>query len=396
MMLRMRVQLRNRRGATIILIGVAMVMMIGLMAFAVDFGRMYAFRAQVHTASDAAALAGARVLDTLNHSGTGADIQTVAIAAGQRNQVNQATPSIPSSAIEPYIWNFGTNTGAPAANWTTAGVNAVRATATHSAPYIFGPFFGIASRVRSTTSVAAVGSVGATDCVRPWAVPYQVMLDILYPPAGTRNALTYNLTAQDVATLSAMTYTSNFLLKIGNATSGVVSGNFYAVRLPPHEYFDGTQGNPWSGGSTYRDALGYTCAQLATAIAGQTTRPFISVGDWLEPENGNMTGPTGSGVADLCQLAGNGGTTPPGANGNQSFTCNQPVSVKMALWANVGNAPNYPSGCGGKCFQVKYLGVFAITGYDKNNGVYGYFSSLLSSGQFMGVPGPVKRLALVQ
>jgi hypothetical protein len=70
------------------------------------------------------------------------------------------------------------------------------------------------------------------------------------------------------------------------------------------------------------------------------------------------------------------------------------------MWASYGDAPG-TTGCGGKCFLIKYLGVFAVTGYTKAtggnpDGVTGYFSSLLSSGSFSGAPGPIKKIALVQ
>lgn len=291
-------------------------------------------------------------------------------------------------------------TPAAGGSWTASTNNAVQATSRYAANYRFGQLFGFSTRMRTATSIAAVGSVGSTDCIRPWAVPYQTMLDILYPPANTVSAATYNLTSADVVRLAAMTTANNFFLKIGSASSGVVSGNFYGVRLPPILYANGTVGNPWSGGNNYSNALGYTCAQLASAMAGQSTNPNIGIGDWLQAENGNMAGPTGQGVAALCQTAGNGGTTPANASGNATFTCNVPVSIKMTMWATSGNAPGV-SGCGGACFLVKYIGVFAVTGYTKGtgsnpDGVTGYFSALVTSGQFSGTPGPVKRIALVQ
>lgn len=386
--------LKIRRGATMVIVGVALVALVGIMAFSLDFGRMYLFRAQVHVSADAATLAGAERLAKQAYL----TAASTAVTYGQANLVENAVPTISTGDIVPGVWNFTTSTfvDASGGSWTATGNNAVKATSRYTANYSFGRIFGFTTRLRSATSIAAVGSVGGTECVRPWAVPYQMMLDALYPPAGTKNALTYNLTSQDVTTLSALTIANNMYLKIGNATSGIVPGNFFGVRLPPHEYADGTQGNPWPGGNTYRNAVGWTCAQLSAAVAGRTTRPYVGVGDWLAPENGDMEGPTGQGLATLCQTPGNGGTTPPNASGNASFRCNTPVPIKIAIWSVYGNAPKYPSGCGGKCFQVKYLGVFAVREFDTTNGVRGYFSSLVSAGQFTGAPGPIKKIALVR
>jgi hypothetical protein len=68
----------------------------------------------------------------------------------------------------------------------------------------------------------------------------------------------------------------------------------------------------------------------------------------------------------------------------------------VALWNQSGNAPDV-SGCGGKCFKVKYLGVFYVTGYNTvTNAVTGYFSTMSASGAFSPTPGPIQTIALVK
>src|SRR5215218_9171905 len=49
----------KRRGATIVIVAVCMVMLIGMVGVGVDFARMYAFKTQLKTVTDAAAMAGA-------------------------------------------------------------------------------------------------------------------------------------------------------------------------------------------------------------------------------------------------------------------------------------------------------------------------------------------------
>ena len=48
-------KLENRRGVTLVLMAFMLTVLIGSAAFAVDFGRMYLYRTQLHAASDAAA-----------------------------------------------------------------------------------------------------------------------------------------------------------------------------------------------------------------------------------------------------------------------------------------------------------------------------------------------------
>lgn len=379
---------RERRGVTMLVVGLSIVILVGLTAFVLDFGRMYLYRAEVHTSSDAAALAGADQVSKKRN----AFAADTAVAYGQLNRVARTTPTIGTGSITPGTWNFGTSTFTPAANWTSPGVNAVSATSRYTASYQFGRIFGFTTRVRSATSVAAIGYIGASECVRPLAMPYRVMLDALYPPAGTK-PITYALTAADVEALRNMTTANNLIMQGGN-TNTIVNGSYYAVRLPPAEYADGAVGNPWSGGSTYSDALGWSCETLTQALVNQGGRRIVGAGDWLLGEQGNMTGPTSTGTETLCDSFG-GGTLPPNPGNNQNFTCIQPVPVKVAIWATSGNAPNYGS-CGGKCFLVQYIGNFAITGFRKNEGVTGYFVSLQATGQVTATPSPLTKVVLVQ
>lgn len=380
-------RLKNRRGATMILVGVSLLALVGFMTLALEMGRMYLFRAQVHVSSDAAALAGAERLLREQYVGA-AD---TAVAYGRLNLVERVVPSITTADIEPGVWNFTTNTFTPAAGgWAASTNNAVRATSRYTATYRFGRLFGLTTRLRTATSVAAVGSVSGTSCVRPIAVPYQRLLDARYGD-GVKNAVTYSLTADDV-----QWFGDNhplILLKSGDATSNVISGNFYGIRMPPIVYADGTSGNPWQGANDFSDALGATCDALATKVASAGGRFTIGVGDWMLAENGNMVTKAGDGVAALCQS--NGGISPPNGGGNKSFTCNVPTRMVISMWAEHGNAPG-TSGCGGKCFKVKYVGVFYLTEYIKGEGVRGYFSDLASQGKFSSIPSLIKKIALVQ
>jgi len=381
-------QRNNRRGATMIIVGVALLALVGVMAMAIEMGRMYLYRAQVHVASDAAALAGAERL--LRQAYTGA--ADTALAYGRANLVEQVVPTITTADIVPGVWDFGTQRFTPAANgsWTAGTNNAVQASARHLASYRFGRLLGLTTRMRSATSVAAIGGVTGTACVRPLAVPYQRLLDARYGEGG-RDARSYELTAEDINW-----YAANhpiILLKSGNSNTNIISGNFYGVRMPPIEYADGELGNPWSGASDFSRALGATCDALAALIEAAGGRYTVSAGDWLRGENGNMVGMTGDGVAELCRA--NGGITPPGGGGNRSFTCNVPTQMRIAMWAESGNAPR-ASGCGDKCFLVKYVGVFYVTEYVKDEGVRGYFTSLATQGRFSPIPSLIKKIALVQ
>lgn len=380
--------LQNRRGATMIFVGVALLALVGVMALAVDMGRMYLFRAEINVSTDAAALAGAERL--LHQAVSGA--ADTAVAYGRVNLVDHTVPSIETPDVLPGVWDFTTRTFTPAVNgdWTAVTNNAVQASARYTAPYRFGRIFGLTTRLRSARSVAALGGVSGTSCVRPLAVPYQRLLDARYGDDNV-DARTYALTAEDVNWYGE--HHPLILLKSGDATANIVSGNFYGVRLPPIEYADGELGNPWGGANDFTQALGATCEALAALVHDAGGRVTVGAGDWLLAENGNMATKSGDAIARLCDA--NGGTTPPGARGNRSFACNVPTRLIIALWAESGEAP-HATGCGGKCFRVRYVGVFYVTEYLKDEGVRGYFTSLATQGRFSAVPSLIETIALVQ
>jgi hypothetical protein len=364
---------RARPGFALLLASLLLVAFVGIAAVALDFSRMYLFRTQLHTASDAAALAGA--LRLMNGDAQGAS--DTAIAYGTSHLVEKASATMVAADVVPGTWDFtsATFTPAPGANWFASENNAVEATARYVAPFTFGRFFGYTTRNRAATSIAALGSIGATDCVRPWAIPYESMLQLLYP--GSTPPVTYDLTASDVTRLRSMTTANEILLKIGDGSTAPVPGAFYGVRLPPARYADGTAGNPGGGASRYRDAISAPCSELQQPVG---------TGDWLQAEQGNMEGPTRDGTAALCGIGGN----------PQSFTCSPPVPVKIALWDITDHSVASPN-----AFRVKYIGAFYVTGFSKGaggsvDGVTGYFQSLVTLGSFNPEPGPLPKPALVR
>jgi Flp pilus assembly protein TadG len=382
------IKLANRRGMTLILIAFMMTIMIGLSAFVVDFGRMYLFRSQLHSAADGAALAGVFRMSQTHTT----DAQDTAVSYGTRASVANAAVGLAAADVQSGKWNGTTFTSASTLGvtpWTNGTLNAVQVTTRYTGSFIFGRFFGMTNRALSATAVAVNGSVGAATCARPWASPYQLLLNQLAAVYGgpVQDATTYVLTDTDIAHLAALTAANNTTLKVGsqNGTWTPTSGNFYGVKLPPIVYANGTVGNPWNGGNDYRDGIGDTCAQVTAAFTAQGESPYVSVGDWLQPENGNMIGPTKQGLQTLCGLSGS------------NYTCSPAVRVTVAMWDTFGAAPGNPSGCGGKCFHVKYMGVFYVTGYDTvNDAITGYFSTMNNAGPFSPSPGPIEMRALVK
>ena len=370
-----------------IMVLLLMVSFVGLAAISIDMGRMYLMRTQLHSGTDAGALAGVQRLMQQDFT-TAADS---AVVYTQAHLVEKTIPTTGVGQVVPGLWNFNalTFTPAPGGLWTDPNNNAVQVTATYTGGYTFGRYFGFTTRVRSATSIAAIGSVGATNCIKPWALPYQMMLQALYPTTAPGNPYnpSYNLTPADVQALSSFTSANNVYLKVGDPSQSPLPGSFYVVNQPPILYANGTIGSPGSSSANvYSNSIAASCSS-------PLMQNVIGPGDWLEAENGNRVGPTQQGVAALCGV-------PP----QQNFICSPAVPIKMVMWANwagSATANGTTVNCSPRCFLVKYAGVFVVTGYttvqaNSDEGVTGYFQTLITTGAFTGAPGPLKKIALVQ
>lgn len=353
---RVNSRLRARRGVTLPLVVLLLAVFIGVTSFAIDVSRMFVIKAELQTAADAGAISGGMQLA----HGLNASARDSAFTYTQVNLTEKVTPTVGAGDIEPGHWADGSFSTTP--GWLDPSTNAIRVTTHHEGSYLFGPIYNVFSSLVSARAVVAVGSVRGTDCVRPLAIPYTNLLKALGKPLD----VTYNLTDDDVLALRSATTANALSLKLGDPAAVTTSGNYYAVREPPIQYADGTAGNPWQGGSDYRNALGGSCGNL----------PFtISKGDWLLAENGNMVGPTQQGVGDFCGGSG------------KTFSCSG--NYVIPIWDVASKDIAAPMS-----FHVKYVGVFRLTGY-ADGSIIGYFHTMAANGYYDPDPGIIQRPALV-
>lgn len=354
----------SRRGATIVLVAILMTVIIGFAGVAIDLSRLYVMRAQLQTTADATAIAG--IVEVKDKRPTNAP--TAALNYLSPNTVEQQSATMGLSNVEGGAWDFSTNTFTPLASWTDPALNAVRTTASYTGSYTLARVFGVTTKVVQARAIAALGFVSTTSCLDPWAVSYQTLLDKLYPPAGTK-APSYDLTAQDVQTLAAMSYPSNAITLLASQNDPLTPGNIDAVQVA----------TPWSGNSSYKSAIS-SCSDME-----------IGPGTWLNGDTGEGGGQTKGSLFDFC--AAHGGTS----GNKQSFTCLGQPKVKLAMWDSSNVAPG-----GNLMLRVKYVGVFAIVSFQDGSAkapdqVTGYFSSMATSGAFSASPTPITgSIALVQ
>ena len=172
--------MRNRRGAIVVMTGVFIVAIMVIAAISVDASRIFAAKNELQTASDAAALAGA--LQLLEGVETFEDTARV---YAQRNRVEQN--GIDSVEVEYGVW-------LPTDRSFVAGgepKDAVRVTTRHPLPLSLARVFGDSTVMVSASAIAwSAGPVMEPQCIKPLAVPYSRLLQILGHPAWSDIALT--------------------------------------------------------------------------------------------------------------------------------------------------------------------------------------------------------------
>lgn len=270
----------NERGAAAVLMVVVTFAVLGVAAVTIDVTRLMALRAELQTAVDAAALAGALELA----SGGGDASADTALSYARLNTAEHDSVILPPEAVVFGVWDPVAMTFTALPN--AVGANAIDVTARKQVSTYFAwalNFLHVSAAAHATAWAAS--PIGSTNCVKPWAIPEELLDE------------NNNGTIEDWEVDLAVDTQREFVLKggIGGNTpdfspTGIPSF-FYPVVLPPfwdagtEEYVD-ISGE--AGADEYREAIG-TC----------DPNP-ISVGDSLLVEPGNMPGPTVQGARQLC------------------------------------------------------------------------------------------------
>jgi len=414
-------RLRNRKGVFVVLFGILFTALMAAAAIAIDFSRIWAMRNELQTAADASSLAGAVQLGTVNNSEADVDAATNTYAG--MNTAMGAPVTVDSIVLGQ--WNDNV-----APNWrpTVTPFNAVRVVVSHPTSGLIMSALGItAPNVHARATAWADAPVSTTNCIRPWAIPYEVLMgrvnqlrkddaSISGDPFSRTNLTRAFDPVKDMAVLrNSDPNNLRFTLKVAqnsNTSNGKVGdttlvngqpGNFQAVQLP--KYWDfGTQAlanpGPVSGAQAYKDN-----------IAGKNCYS-ISIGDSLMTETGNMVQPTidaadksnaqtapygicDSIINDKQDLVNNGKCM------NAAAPAGYGVEIKAAFFF-------CPSSCNGKnIVSVNLLGSFTLekiypngdTGsnpqWDKSQ-IVGVFNPVSDIGPVGGTATTLRRVILVK
>jgi len=157
-------QYQSRRGATLVLVAILVVVLGCMAALGVDFARAYAGANELQTGADASALAGAKQLQN-NPSFTGAQLTEAGVVAGSNNAFGSGI-TLASGDVE--VGFFDPVTGAFSAG---GGVtNSVRTGAQRQTTLQLGGLFSISSLTPRRRGTAWIGNQSTRDCIKPWGM----------------------------------------------------------------------------------------------------------------------------------------------------------------------------------------------------------------------------------
>lgn len=270
---------RERRGATILLVAITLTVLLAMAGLAVDFARMYVFKAQLKTLADAAALSA--VTDLKNGAAEG-PARDRAINMREGNRVEGALASIAPADIEPGTWVIGSPGTFVPGPWI--GATAVRVTARYTADFTLGRAIGAAAQTLSETSVAALGSYVSSACVAPFAIPYTAIVDAIGP---AKSAPLNLLSPSDLENLAS---SDSVLLEVFD---DIGEDNAFAFVS-----WDDAEGDPRSIAEMLEDAID-GCTSGTFVQVGNELRRVNSRSEWEYPFN-----PRRSGEASWYELCG--------------------------------------------------------------------------------------------
>ena len=265
-------KIRNgEKGATLVFVAIAALVLLGCAALAIDAGILYTARNQCQNAADSGALACAGRLMAFATMNPGAANQArnEGVAFANQNKVLSTAVAINNGDVTVDLALKRCRVCVPR---TQARGNPV--------PTYFARIW------RSSVDVSACASaevnIGNTaSCMKPWALP-DAFVDAngngaydtgeYYEKGVTSYGTNYRNNGYDVGV--------QLTVKQANPNAAIAPGQFFPIDLP-------IPNSPDTGGDRYRDNIS-TCNSLP-----------VSIGDLLYTENGNMIGPTKQGVQDL-------------------------------------------------------------------------------------------------
>jgi hypothetical protein len=301
----------SERGAVLVQVAIALIGLIALSAFVIDYGVMWVSRRQAQNSADAGALAGAISLGFVDMNDQALARQS-ALDVATQNWVWGTPPDITPADVTFPVCPPG-SPGAGTNSCIRVDVFRNQRAGGNPLPTFFSRLVGINEQGVRATATAEVLFGESTDCVKPFAIADKwvefrndqgpvgwseedtferyvpngsnrgALLDPAdyYEAAGTpggQYAPNGTGFTRDSTALGGSDHGRRIVLKAGNPNDAIAPGWYHPVVINP------TEG---PGGAVYRDNIA-TCDNTV-----------IGPGTVLPVEPGNMIGPTSQGIRDL-------------------------------------------------------------------------------------------------
>ena len=379
-------RLGSERGAILIHVGVASIVVIAFSMFVIDVGIMWVSRRQAQNAADAGALAGAVALafDSFSNRTDAGPAKRSAYQLATSNAVWGEVPAVDvaTDVTFPACPDDGSN--------TCIRVDVYRNQARANAlPVWVGGLVGVTDQGVRATATAQAAAGNASDCLKPFGIPDK--WDENYPvdkpfemtdefnktdrrgnPVTTPDVYTPRTVQPDGSVIEGTGYTLSgdygrrVVLKSGSPQDSIAPGFFFPVRLPMAD------GEVSTGGDDYRTNIA-TCNGVP-----------IQEGDTAQNEPGNMIGPTFQGLAELVALDPNArwDTALNSGKGGVAGSCAQTASPCAPYSPRIAAIPVFDTGAyyEGKLNGVVTLKIARILGFFiesiQGNTVTGYLTTV--------------------
>lgn len=354
----------GENGSILIWAAVGLAVLIAFAGLATDIPYLYVARQQLQTAADAGALAGAYGLVVSKKEA----VTDAKVFAGQTPIIGQLL-----TAVQVDVFTCNSNNGAiNECSANTAKPDQVTCVThrdvAHANPMplfllrilqLFG--LGRTTADVSATATARILNSCSSDCFKPWSIADR------WVDVNANGQFDNGIDQYGPVTTGYNSPGDNGLqvtLKVGSPQAAISSGFFYAVDFPPLN-----RGTPVTGGDTYRDSIS-TCSPQS----------FVSVGDQLQVEPGNMVGPTKQGVQALIDLDPTAFWDTGCGCVNSPLGADSPRLIRIAFFD-----PRFAVVPGRTYVTVIKVGGFFIEGVQPKGDVLGRYTQVSSQG---GTPDP--------
>ncbi|MGH7572478.1 MAG: pilus assembly protein TadG-related protein [Gemmatimonadota bacterium] len=371
----------EERGATIVLVALALTALMSVVALAIDVGMMLNSKSEAQRAADAGAMAGAGMLLSMwgaDDAVSGPAAEAEAIKFGEMNNVFDQMADVRPEDVDVDLVD------------DEVTVRVTRETSRGNAVLTwFARVFGVNEVDIGADATAKVDLASSATCVKPWTIPDawdDANGDEIYDPGEYYQAeeTGWGTDFRDVGGTGYgqmpddlfQDYTGDrgrqIMVKAGNPNQSTESGWFYPWDIPMPD-------GPDAGGDRYRDNI-INCNPTLIQIGEQFGQEYMV-------ENGNMVGPTKQGVDSLIALD-------PNAEWDYECECVTGVMATYGTWTASPRVvvvpfynPTWPIDPGKKPIQFNNFGLMFLEEMQGNTVVARFLGYAPGSGPGENNPG---------